>query len=201
MCSSPFIRMAYSSGGGALYLVTLLRRIATTASAIVIGVFNVATHRHDTDPVELKPGDPAPDFSLPGSDGRVYRLKELAGRPVVIAWFPKAFTGGCTAECKSLSANSAALSGLDVSYFTASVDAADANTRFAESMGLRYPILSDETKDVARAYGVLAPSGYASRWTFYIGADGRILDIDKNVSAASHGGDVLARLTQLRVQG
>ena len=43
---------------------------------------------------ELKPGDPAPDFTLPGSDGRTYRLKELAGRPVVLAWFPKAFTGG-----------------------------------------------------------------------------------------------------------
>jgi peroxiredoxin Q/BCP len=45
-------------------------------------------------PIELQPGDAAPDFSLPGSDGRIHRLKELAGRPVVIAWFPKAFTGG-----------------------------------------------------------------------------------------------------------
>jgi peroxiredoxin Q/BCP len=70
-----------------------LRRLATTAAAIAIGLYNVATN----DPglhVELKPGDPAPDFSLPGSDGRTYRLKELQGRPVVIAWFPKAFTGG-----------------------------------------------------------------------------------------------------------
>ena len=67
--------------------------MATTAVAVAIGVFNVATKRHDV-PVHLKPGDPAPDFELPGSDGRTYRLKELAGRPVVIAWFPKAFTGG-----------------------------------------------------------------------------------------------------------
>ncbi len=44
--------------------------------------------------VELKPGDLAPDFTLPGSDGRTYRLSELEGRAVVIAWFPKAFTGG-----------------------------------------------------------------------------------------------------------
>jgi thioredoxin-dependent peroxiredoxin len=44
--------------------------------------------------IDLKPGDPAPDFSLAGSDGRTYRLKDLSGRPVVIAWFPKAFTGG-----------------------------------------------------------------------------------------------------------
>jgi len=50
---------------------------------------------------------------------------------------------------------------------------------------------------VARAYGVLAPSGYASRWTFYIGGDGRILDIDKKVSAASHGADVVERLKVL----
>jgi peroxiredoxin Q/BCP len=86
---------------------------------------------------------------------------------------------------------------LNVSYFSASVDSAETNARFATSLGLSYPILSDPTKDVARAYGVLAPSGYASRWTFYIGADGRILDIDKKVSAASHGGDVVANLTRL----
>jgi len=70
-----------------------LRRLATTAAAIAIGLYNVATS--DPGPhVELKPGDPAPDFTMPGSDGRTYRLKELLGRPVVIAWFPKAFTGG-----------------------------------------------------------------------------------------------------------
>ena len=86
---------------------------------------------------------------------------------------------------------------LDVSYFAASVDSAGVNARFAESLGLSYPILSDATKEVARAYGVLAPSGYASRWTCYIGADGRILDIDKQVNAASHGRDVVAKLTDL----
>jgi peroxiredoxin Q/BCP len=85
---------------------------------------------------------------------------------------------------------------LDVSYFAASVDSVDVNRRFAESLGLAYPVLSDATKEVARAYGVLGPSGYASRRTFYIGADGRILDIDNKVSAASHGRDVVARLTE-----
>ena len=86
---------------------------------------------------------------------------------------------------------------MNVSYFVASVDSAAVNAKFAESLGLGYPILSDPTKDVARAYGVLAPSGYASRWTFYIGADGRILDIDKKVSPASHGGDIVAKLIDL----
>jgi hypothetical protein len=74
-------------------LVKLMRRIAVTVAAAAVGVVNVATGRYES-LVELKPGDPAPDFSLAGSDGRTYRLKELAGRPVVLAWFPKAFTGG-----------------------------------------------------------------------------------------------------------
>ena len=78
--------------------------------------------------------------------------------------------------------------------FAASVDGEKTNRDFAESLGLTYPILSDPTKAVARAYGVLAPSGYASRWTFYIGADSRILDIDKKVNAASHGADVEERV-------
>jgi hypothetical protein len=70
-------------------------------------------------------------------------------------------------------------------------------------LGLTYPILSDPTKATARAYGVLAASGYASRWTFYIGADGRILDIDKHVKSASHGADVVGRVQRsaFTVQG
>jgi len=87
--------------------------------------------------------------------------------------------------------------------FAASVDSEETNRRFAESLGLAYPILSDPTKATARAYGVLAASGYASRWTFYIGADGRIVDIDKKVNALSHGRDVLERVqsSAFKVQG
>jgi peroxiredoxin Q/BCP len=81
--------------------------------------------------------------------------------------------------------------------FAASVDSVETNEKFAKSLGLEYPILSDPSKEVARAYGVLAPSGFASRWTFYIGADGRILEIDKKVSASTHGDDIAAKLTDL----
>jgi thioredoxin-dependent peroxiredoxin len=71
----------------------LLRQVVTTIGAAIAGVLNVATHRTEQRP-ELKPGDVAPDFRLTGSDDRTYRLNELKGQPVVIAWFPKAFTGG-----------------------------------------------------------------------------------------------------------
>jgi len=84
-----------------------------------------------------------------------------------------------------------------VRYFGASVDSPETNAQFAASIGVDYPILSDPEKTVARAYGVLGATGFASRWTFYIGADRRILDIDKKVSAASHGRDVVSKLKTL----
>jgi peroxiredoxin Q/BCP len=71
-----------------------LKSALTTAAAIIIGVVNVASRRIESS-VELRPGDPAPDFTLEASDGRTYRLRDVAAqRAVVIAWFPKAFTGG-----------------------------------------------------------------------------------------------------------
>ena len=70
-----------------------LRTIAATVSGIAGGVFHAALGT-DEPLVELKAGDVAPDFSLPGSDGRTYHLLDLAGHIVVVAWFPKAFTGG-----------------------------------------------------------------------------------------------------------
>lgn len=86
-----------------------------------------------------------------------------------------------------------------VQYFAASVDAPDASARFAASLGLDYPILSDPTRDVAHAYGVLSASGYASRRTFYVGIDGRILAIDKSVTPASHGDDIVTKLNELGI--
>ena len=149
----------------------------------------------------LKPGDPAPAFELPGSDGKTYKLADFKGKQaVVLAWFPKAFTGGCTAECKSLRDSGEAVRRFKVAYFTASADEPDLNKKFAESLELDYPILSDPARTVAEAYGVIdATARWPRRWTFYIGPDGRILAIDKAVKTASHGADVAARLKELGV--
>ena len=178
-----------------------LRILAETARAVATGLTNVAFGRDVVSPVVLHAGDVAPDFTLPASDGVTYRLSDFRGRKaVVVAWFPKAFTGGCTAECRSLSELSSAIArrGVEnVQCFAASVDRPQTNAEFAAALGLSCPILSDPGKDVARAYGVLGSSGFASRWTFYIGVDGRILDIDTKVRASSHGRDVADRLTEL----
>ena len=83
----------------------------------------------------------------------------------------------------------------------ASVDPPDTNKAFAESLSADFPILSDPDKQVAKAYGVLPEGGeYASRWTFYIGPDGKILHVDRQVKAASHGEEVAARLAALGVE-
>jgi thioredoxin-dependent peroxiredoxin len=151
---------------------------------------------------ELKVGDKAPEFKLPGSDGKSYSLKDFAGKKaVVIAWFPKAFTGGCTAECKSMKAEGEAIREFDVAYFTASADTPEDNKKFAESLGLDYPILSDPGKKVAEAYGVVHEKRpLPERWTFYIGKDGKILHIDKKVQTKSHGSDIAATLKKLGVE-
>jgi peroxiredoxin Q/BCP len=148
---------------------------------------------------ELKVGDPAPPFSLKGSDGQTYTLDQFKGKSaVVVAWFPKAFTKGCTKECQSLRANSKPLHDLKVAYFTASVDTPEENEKFAKSLDLDYPILSDPDKSVAKEYGVLNPErGFANRWTFYIGKDVVIKEIDKKVNAPQAGPDIAAKLKEL----
>ena len=87
-----------------------------------------------------------------------------------------------------------------MAYFAASTDTADQNKKFAESLGADYPILADPDKKAAEAYGVLMPVvGVAKRWTFYIGKDGKILAIDKDVKVDTAGGDVAAKLGALGV--
>lgn len=147
----------------------------------------------------LKVGDKAPEFTLKGSDGKTYSLADFKGKsPVVIAWFPKAFTGGCTKQCKSYAAGSAELDKLNVAYFTASVDPVEDNTRFAKSLSASYPILSDPDRKVASAYGVLrAPGGVTNRWTFYIDKEGTIRAIDQMINTENAAPDTIAKLKDL----
>jgi peroxiredoxin Q/BCP len=153
---------------------------------------------------ELKVGDTAPDFKLEASDGKTYRLSDFKGKKaVVVAWFPRAFTQGCTIECKSLAANGDKIRKYDVAYFMASVDPVEGekgNKAFAASEKADFPMLSDPTKEVAAAYGVLNPErGVANRWTFYIDKSGRIAAIDKAVKPLTSAEDMLARLAEMKV--
>src|SRR5437868_14571689 len=100
---------------------------------------------------ELKVGDMAPDFKLQATDGKTYTLSSFRGKQaVVLAWFPKAFTQGCTIECKSLAEHGDLIKKYDVTYFMASVDALEGekgNKAFAEAHSADFPLLGDPTKD------------------------------------------------------
>src|SRR5688572_31871870 len=98
---------------------------------------------------ELKVGDAAPDFTLKATDGKTYKLSDFKGkRAVVVAWFPAAFTQGCTIECKSLAQNGDKIRKFDVSYFMASVvplEGEKGNKAFAAAYDADFPMLSDPT--------------------------------------------------------
>jgi peroxiredoxin Q/BCP len=170
---------------------------------ILAAVLLMATGTNAQTPApELKVGDQAPDFSLQASDGKTYKLSDYKGKKaVVVAWFPKAFTSGCTIECKSLAQNGDKIRKFNVAYFMASVDPVDQNKGFAEQEKADFPLLSDPTKETAKAYGVLNQgNGFARRWTYYIGKDGKVLAIDKEVKPASSAEDMVAKLQELGVE-
>ncbi|MGL4464510.1 MAG: peroxiredoxin [Planctomycetia bacterium] len=174
---------------------TMRRTIWTAALAGVWILAGAATAG------ELKVGDKAPEFKLRGTDGKDHALADFAGKKaVVVAWFPKAKTGGCTKECKSLRENGGKLKALNVAYFTASCDEPAFNKEFATELDLDYPILSDPEKEAAKAYGVVdAVRKNPARWTFYIDKEGVIRHIDKMVQTTSHGADVAAKLKELGI--
>jgi peroxiredoxin Q/BCP len=147
----------------------------------------------------LKVGEQAPAFSLQGSDGNTYNLADYVGKQaVVLAWFPKAFTSGCTIECKSLAENGHLIREFDVTYFMASTDPLDQTIAFAEASEADFPLLSDPSTETAGDYGVLV-SGVARRHTIYIGSDGKILKVDTSVRPASSAEDMAATLAELAI--
>jgi peroxiredoxin Q/BCP len=144
----------------------------------------------------------APDFKLKGTDGKEYSLSQFRGkRGVVIAWFPKAFNGGCVAECNSIREVGPALREFDVAIFAASCDpleGARGIQAFADSLKLDFPVLSDPDKKVAKEYGVVyAERNAPERWTFFIDREGRVQFVDQRVNPKEHGRDVLKKLEQL----
>ncbi|WP_237062055.1 peroxiredoxin [Microbulbifer zhoushanensis] len=149
----------------------------------------------------LEVGQPAPDFTLEASDGKTYSLDDFRGkRAVVIAWYPKAFTRGCTIECKSLAENGHLIREYDVAYFMASTDEVETNKKFAAAEKADFPLLSDPEGEVAKAYDVLVPAlNIAKRVTVYIGKDGKVLKIDRDIKPATSAEDMAQTLGELGV--
>ena len=100
-------------------------------------------------------------------------------------------------QCKALRDSAREIQNFDVAYFMASVDTLEDNTAFAAEHEAGFPILADESKEMVDAYGALMGAGFANRWTYYIGADGTILKIDKETNPATAGRDLVQTMDDL----
>jgi peroxiredoxin Q/BCP len=149
---------------------------------------------------DLKVGEQAPNFKLQATNGDYYQLSDYQGKQaVVLAWYPMANTRGCTIECKSLVEKGHLIRAYNASYVMASVDPLDDNRDFAKKTGADFPMLSDPTKATAKAYDVLNMMQVASRVTFYISKEGKILKIDDDISPRTAAEDIASNLEMLKV--
>lgn len=120
---------------------------------------------------KLNVGDPAPDFELPGTGGKTYRLSDYRGRKLVLAFYPGDFTAVCTKQFCSYRDQGEKLDGLGADVLGISPQSVSSHERFSEEKKLNVPLLADEDKSVAGAYGVLA-GPMVRRAVFVIDAEG-----------------------------
>jgi len=151
-------------------------------------------------------GDPAPDFTLPDQHGREVTLSSLRGRPVVLYFYPKADTPGCTTQACGVRDHRADYEAAGAVVLGVSPDPVGPIAKFDEKHGLGFPLLSDERHEVAERYGVWVQKSMYGRtyWgvqraTYIIDADGRIAHVIPKAKPATHDDEVLAALGNLRV--
>ncbi len=131
-------------------------------------------------------GQPAPDFEAKDSKGETLRLSSLKGKKVVLYFFPKAFTTGCTIETRQFATLTPGLAEKGVQVVGVSVDQEETLSRFAGHCGATFPIVSDSNRSIARAYGVLSFLGLAKRATFFLDEEGIVRDVVVSMMPGPH---------------
>lgn len=149
----------------------------------------------------LKENDVAPDFTLPTDEGSMLRLSELRGRRVVLFFYPRADTPGCTTEACEFRDQNEAFDSREAVILGISPDKVEDVRAFREKYHLPYPLLADAEHQVAQEYGVWVEKSMfgkkfwgVERTTFVIGADGRIEQIYRKVKPSGHAMQVLEQL-------
>ncbi len=172
----------------------MLKKRKNLVTILVLSHFSVLA-------TDLKVGMLAPNFNLQATNGDFYQLSDYRNKQaIVLAWYPMANTRGCTIECKSLVEKGHLIRAFNASYFMASVDPLDANRDFAKKTGADFPMLSDPTKNTAKAYGVLNIFRVANRVTFYISKAGKIIKIDKKIKPLTAAEDIANNLKHLKIE-
>jgi thioredoxin-dependent peroxiredoxin len=149
----------------------------------------------------LEAGQAAPEFALKSQDGSTVNLKDFRGKWVVLYFYPKDFTSGCTLEAHNFQRDEAQYEKLGAVILGVSLDSADSHKDFCVKEGLTFKLLADTDHNVSKEYGTLTNLGvakYASRNTFLIDPQGKIAKVYTDVKPSTHSEQVLADLKQLQ---
>jgi peroxiredoxin Q/BCP len=153
---------------------------------------------------ELEIGDEAPDFALPRDGGGTLKLSDLRGKHVVLYFYPKDDTSGCTAEAIAFSQKKSEFDAAGAVIVGVSPDSVKSHDKFKTKHGLSIDLVADEDKSILEAYGVWKEKSMygrkymgVERSTFLIGSDGRIARVWRNVKVPGHAEEVLAAVRTL----
>jgi peroxiredoxin Q/BCP len=147
-------------------------------------------------PTMLNVGDQAPSFAVQDHTGAMRKLSDYRGKSVVLYFYPKADTPGCTVESCGFSDLYADFQNKNAEILGVSFDTVEENAAFAKKFGYKFPLLCDVKRGIGVAYGAAndAKAGYASRITYVIGPDGKIAQAHAKVSPKSHPKEILESL-------
>jgi thioredoxin-dependent peroxiredoxin len=146
-------------------------------------------------------GTAAPEFTLPSQDGSLISLKDFRGKWVVLYFYPKDFTSGCTIEAHNFQRDQAQYAQKNAVVLGVSVDSADSHKQFCAKEGLNFKLLADTGHQVSKEYGSLMNFGVAkisARHTFLIDPEGRIERAYTSVNPSRHSQEILAALIELQ---
>ena len=152
----------------------------------------------------IEPGKKAPAFSLKDQDGKVHKLSDYAGRPVILYFYPKDDTPGCTKESCEFQAALPRLKPTNAVVLGVSILNEASKAKFAQKHGLTFPLLADADHEVAEKYGVWQEKSLYGRkfmgivrTTYLIGPDGKVAKRWDNVKVDGHAAEVLAAVGEL----
>jgi len=146
----------------------------------------------------LKIGDEAPDFELQNQNGDVVKLSDFRGKTVVIYFYPKDFTTGCTAEAKDFNQNIEYILSKGVKVIGISSDSVDSHRKFSQKLGLKFDLLSDPERKVIKAYGAQV-GNRTRRITYIINKEGKVAFVFPKVVPVGHSQEVLKKLEELKL--
>lgn len=152
----------------------------------------------------IEEGQKAPKFEGVGADGGKIRSSDFKGQRHAIYFYPRDFTPGCTTEADEFAKDYAKFRKKGIEVIGVSPDGPDSHRRFCEKMGIKFPLVSDETKSVAKAFGVWGKKKFmgkeymgVARSTFLVDEKGTVFKVYKKVKPAGHAKEVLADFVQL----